>query len=60
MSGSSGQDWTPAGVSYFSVFLFLFLSVSVELQYTYFAQKTAKDMISSWLQPRLIFLFVVN
>lgn len=26
----------------------------------YFAQKTAKDMTSSWLQPRFIFLFVVN
>lgn len=32
----------------------------VELKYAYFAQKTAKDTISSWLSLDFLFLFVVN
>lgn len=48
--------------SYFNIFLFLFVLVIMERssETPYFAQKTAKDMISIWLQPPFIFLFVVN
>lgn len=62
LSDAPGPERIPSDVrgSYFNIFLYLFVSAHVELKYAYFAQKTAKDTISSWLSLDFLFLFVVN